>query len=332
MRQIFVSMILLVAFTQISCKSEDEVATEAQNYLEKQAYPEALELIDSNIERLGSPDSLVHLRYRALLALERHEEALETFETILERKGSSPDIVIDKVRLLVKLNRLDEALDVAIAADEKSTKKSPYLSSIVCKIYTQNGEVEPALDWMEVSMDRGDTGFAYYQGEEFETLHQVERFHELIDEMKRRTGIGLPAKDLKMTLMSGSACTLSDFAGSVVLVDFWATWCPPCVAEFPRLKDLYEELSENSFEILAVSLDTDRTRVERFLSERTPKWKTGFSGEGMEDPAARIYGVDSAPRYFVIDRQGILRAALESGGDPLEQAIRELVEEGKDSL
>ncbi|HUV12064.1 MAG TPA: TlpA disulfide reductase family protein, partial [Acidobacteriota bacterium] len=119
--------------------------------------------------------------------------------------------------------------------------------------------------------------------------------------------------------------TLSGRHGKVVLIDFWATWCPPCVAELPRLQELHEELNSEGLEIIGISLDSDEQQLRDFLAQRDSAWGTVFSGKGMDDEVAKLYGVDSAPRYWVVDREGIVQHSFEMGGARLEAAIREVV-------
>ena len=135
----------------------------------------------------------------------------------------------------------------------------------------------------------------------------------------------MPARDFTGTLLSGDTTSLSEHHGKVVLIDFWATWCPPCVAELPRLEELYTELNPEGFEIIGISLDSDEPQLKEFLAQRNLPWGTVFSGMGMDDDVAKLYRVDSAPRYWVVDREGIVQHSFEMGGDRLEAAIREVV-------
>jgi peroxiredoxin len=137
----------------------------------------------------------------------------------------------------------------------------------------------------------------------------------------------MPAKDFTVPLLSGASYTLSQDQGKVVLIDFWATWCPPCVAEIPQLKDVYAQIKERGFEIIGISLDSDREVLENFTRQKDLPWRIGFSGNGMDDEVAKLYRVDSAPRYLLVDRKGVVRHAFDMGGKKLGDAIQELVTE-----
>ncbi len=316
---------LLLIFVACGTQSEEELYQQLSDLYEQEDFAKALAVADRIIEDFGPTRKAVNNKYKILLALEDYEGALETFEIILEQVGESPDVAIDKVRLLGRLGRNEEALEYALTVDEKSSEKSAYLSSYICKLYVGEGEKESALYWMAASLERGDDGFEYYLGDDFTLLHGEPRFSNIIEEMKQATGIGMPAKDFTAPLLSGDTYTLSENRGEVVLIDFWATWCPPCVAELPRLGELYEELNPEGFEIIGISLDSDEQQLKEFLARRDLAWGTIFSGKGMDDEVAKLYRVDSAPRYWVVDQEGIVQHSFEMGGTRLETAIREVV-------
>jgi peroxiredoxin len=92
--------------------------------------------------------------------------------------------------------------------------------------------------------------------------------------------------------------------GTVVLLDFWASWCPPCVRSFPALEQLQQELGARGFEVIGIGLDETRRAAEAFL-ERRPVTFTITLDPGGECP--RRYGVKGMPSSFLIDRQGRVR-------------------------
>lgn len=329
------SRVLLASFLILffsACGSEADVNQRFTELYQSGSLEKALEVVAGGIDRFGPTDEMLHNKYKVLTALERYEDALETFEIILGRVGHSPGVVIDKVRLLMKLARYQEALVTALSVEEQSEEKSAFISYYICKIYAHLGDREAALDWMATSFDRGDIAFEYYLDDEFSSLHSSERFAGLVERMKAKAGIGLEAPGFNVPLIPEGSFALSGNRGKVTLIDFWATWCPPCVAEIPRLKRVYAELSEVEFDIVGISLDTDRARLESFLKQKHLPWRTGFPGDGMESDVAKLFKVQGAPKYLIIDREGIVRYSSEMGGASLESAIRQVVNEvGEDS-
>ena len=116
--------------------------------------------------------------------------------------------------------------------------------------------------------------------------------------------VGQPLPDFSLPDLSGAEVRLSDHRGKVVLVHIWATWCPPCVAEMPSMEALYQKLSRDSFEILAVSVDVQgRQAVAPFIE----KYKLTFPA--LLDPDATIslpYGTTGVPESLIVDRDGVL--------------------------
>ena len=136
---------------------------------------------------------------------------------------------------------------------------------------------------------------------------------------------GQPIADFEAKDLTGKTVRLSDSAGTVRLVDFWATWCAPCRAEIPMFKDLHARYGPQGFTLLAVS-DEDGEVVRKFVAEQGIPW-TNLLDTG--EIADRFGGVLGLPTAFLLDREGRLVARFGPGAVPrsvLEPRIRELVE------
>jgi cytochrome c biogenesis protein CcmG, thiol:disulfide interchange protein DsbE len=101
----------------------------------------------------------------------------------------------------------------------------------------------------------------------------------------------------------GKSFSLSDYSGKVVLLNFWATWCPPCTAEMPALNRLYLETKDRGFEILAVSTDRSVRDVHKFLEKNRVDFPILFDGNLA---TSKLYKVFSMPTTFLIDRDGVI--------------------------
>ncbi len=134
---------------------------------------------------------------------------------------------------------------------------------------------------------------------------------------------GAPPPDFTVTDMTGAEVTLSKLKGSVVLLDFWATWCPPCRDEVPRLISIQERFGSRKFVLISVSLDRDPQAARRFVAEKRMEWVHVVDSQAARELAEK-YGVRYIPSTFVIDRQGKL-AAAQLRGDALAEKIAALL-------
>lgn len=116
--------------------------------------------------------------------------------------------------------------------------------------------------------------------------------------------LGQTAPDFTFPDLDGRKVSLSDYRGKVVLVNIWATWCPPCREEMPSMQKLYERFKGQDFEILAVSIDADgREAVAPFVQQMN------LTFPALLDPNEKIrslYAITGVPESFIIDRNGIL--------------------------
>ena len=125
---------------------------------------------------------------------------------------------------------------------------------------------------------------------------------------------GTEAPDFTYASMDGEEVTLSDFEGEkVILVNVWATWCPPCVVEMPSMQRLYESLKDEDFEILAVSIDAPLGETDAFGREggdlRNFTDEHGLTFQILHDPAGsiqRLYQTTGVPESFVIGKDGVI--------------------------
>jgi peroxiredoxin len=139
-----------------------------------------------------------------------------------------------------------------------------------------------------------------------------------------RPGRPKAAQDFTVPLLQGSKFRLADQRGKAVLINFWATWCPPCREEMPALERLWHQHRDHGFMLIAVSLDADRGLVKPFVAEHQLTFPIGLDSK-LE--VANLYGIRALPATFVVDRHGQV-TALALGPRPWDNdASHSLVEE-----
>ncbi len=131
---------------------------------------------------------------------------------------------------------------------------------------------------------------------------------------------GQPAPSFSGVDVDGDALALSDFYGSVVLLDFWASWCGPCRQTIPHLKQLYSRYASQGFKVVGVSLDNSAGALRRFKQKFRIPWRSHFDGRGWRNQVARMYGVTSIPKSYLLDRQGRI-IAFDLRNNDLDRAV-----------
>ena len=140
--------------------------------------------------------------------------------------------------------------------------------------------------------------------------------------------LSLPGNPMKITgtLLNGQPFDQSTVAGKIVLVDFWATWCGPCIAEIPNVLEQYKKYHSRGFEVVGISLDQERDALEKFVTERKIPWPILFEsseGSGWQHPLATYYGISGIPTVILIGKDGNV-VSLHARGERLGELLDEL--------
>jgi thiol-disulfide isomerase/thioredoxin len=131
--------------------------------------------------------------------------------------------------------------------------------------------------------------------------------------------------DLKFTALDGTEIDLAKMRGKVVLIDFWATWCGPCVQEVPNVVEAYEDLHPKGFEIIGISLDKDKAKLEAFIKEKGMAWPQYFDGKGWQNEISSRFGIQSIPAMWLVDKKGMLVET--NAREDLEEKVEKLLAE-----
>ncbi len=126
--------------------------------------------------------------------------------------------------------------------------------------------------------------------------------------------------------LDGKPLSLAAHKGKVVLVDFWATWCGPCVAELPNVLAAYEKYHGKGFEIVGISLDQEKDALTTFIADRKMTWQQYFDGQGWENKLSREFGISSIPATFLLDKDGRI-VAKDLRSEQLDKELAKLLDE-----
>ena len=296
---------LIVVLSGLYSLAQESPGPEATAFLEKVAsldrlgkIEDALKLLDQGVERYKEPnyDRFFTLNY--------------------------------KFTLLLRLNRYEDA--VKIAEEKANIIQSPKQALSVAEVFLKLNNAEKALLWIGKSVDRGLQSYTVFDSEIYKPLRDRKPFLDYIEKVKRRNGIGLPAPSFRRESIAGHSVALEKNRGKVVLLDFWATFCGPCLEEMPNLKKLYDRYREKGFEIIAFSEDQDQSRLASYLKDKGISWENVLCPKAEADETVRLYRVVNIPASFLIDQNGIVRHVNLSGQD-LEKAIEELLTRREES-
>ena len=172
-----------------------------------------------------------------------------------------------------------------------------------------------------------------------QTLDEVQAFYDnLTDRVKKsapglalkqkmedmqQVNIGGMAPNFELTTPDGKKLSLYDLRGHIVLLDFWASWCAPCLAEVPNLKAIYEKYHGKGLNILGVSLDEKEAAWKSAIERKGLTWQHVSSLKGWKCPVAQQFKVTGIPRMYIIDAQGKI-IAQDLRGEKLAKKMDEL--------
>ncbi|MHC4874873.1 MAG: TlpA family protein disulfide reductase [Planctomycetota bacterium] len=145
-----------------------------------------------------------------------------------------------------------------------------------------------------------------------------------LPDLKESSLVGTPARNVSIDLLGGGRTSLRELEGKIVVLDFWATWCGPCVRAMPEVIKVVDEFREKGVVLIAVNQEEQERLIGAFLISNGLKVQVGLDRTAA---IARQFGVDTIPQTFVIDQQGLIAAHAVGAAPRTDEALREVLQE-----
>ncbi len=203
-------------------------------------------------------------------------------------------------------------------ADATQREKLAYAHYYLAESYRNTGKYDAAEgEYKLITRDYADVNPRL-------TSYATANMASLASEKKIAIGSDPIAFDVKGT--KGERISPAAFRGKVLLIDFWATWCGPCIAEMPNVKNVYSKYHGKGFEIVGISLDQSRDKLDKYVATQGIAWPQYFDGKFWNNDIAVRYGITSIPATILVDKKGKIRYKS-LRGKQLETAVQELLAE-----
>jgi thiol-disulfide isomerase/thioredoxin len=210
----------------------------------------------------------------------------------------------EKIDEMTSLRNFQMALRDSTAGDElmkravehvKNFPDSPRnnaVAQMLMMIITRGLDEEQSIEALRKISQNGDVPILAEAADA--RIEQLEKLLELKKE----------PIELKFTAVDGREFDIADYRGKVVLIDFWATWCGPCVAGMPEVIDLHKKHHDAGLEIVGISFDSDKDALEKFVEEHEMPWVQYFDGKTWDNDYGRKYGIRAIPTMWLVGRDG----------------------------
>ena len=256
----------------------------------------------------------VDLRYQILTVLEARgdenaaADRLKYIETLTKSKLPK---VAERGRIYTLAARVTQLGEMKADARQKLIDD---IAAFIREGEPTQERVELATTPPELLAQLGDNELAAKALETFAVAFESrkdDRVADLVAQLRatgRRYGLVGKPMELKAKTVDGADFDVKSLKGKVVLVDFWATWCGPCMQEMPHVRELYEGYNKKGFEVVGISLDHKREVLQAFLASEKLPWVQIYADAegdaGWGNPVAKHYGISAIPTAILIGKDG----------------------------
>lgn len=280
---------------------EEEIQT-GRNFMRQRKYEDALKAFKRANELKGKTSAEAYLLMaNAYMGLEAYKNVSQSADKMIEFAGNNPELQAQAYNLkgIAIQRQSDDGKDQKKLQEAEATLRQ----SVAVK--ADFAEPRYNLGVVLLQQNRDPEGIV-------ELKKYLEQAPEHSNSAAARKMIDNPrrarepfAPDFSITTAEGEYISLDDLKGKVVLLDFWGTWCPPCVASVPSLRDLNKKYSKHeTFVMLGISSDGDEDKWRNFVAKEKMAWPQFLD---RERKVQRAFAVNKFPTYIVLDHEGVIR-------------------------
>jgi len=301
--------------------SYDDLVQEGKDLFRQHRYDDALKKFKrANEMREKKSAECYGWMSETYLALEAYKNVIDASEKVIELAGDNRQLLFTAYN--------NKGLALQASAEKKDQKKLLAAEAVFRQAVTLGNApaiIHYNLGVSLMQLNRDEEGIAeikqYLKVEPKGSYGEMGR--KLIENPRRARENFAP--DFSFTSAQGEYIALDDLKGKVVLLDFWGTWCPPCVASVPDLRNLYKRYAnEPSFVFISISSDGDEGVWQQFTEKNKMVWP---QYRDQDRRILRAFGVHAFPSYILIDHEGIVRRMLTGWQPPttLDEMVKKQV-------
>jgi thiol-disulfide isomerase/thioredoxin len=247
-------------------------------------------------------------------------DMVKRYEAFRDQPSNSRYVLeIDKDIIFISLSMLDdEARVFRLLAAVREPEQAAVLKLSAAQTHSALGNKKEARRLAEDVLKSIGSRNAEFQSRASIVLFQIEP-----------EGKPFPEFPTGMLDLDGKPIRLEDYKGKVVLVDFWGSWCEPCMLQEPEFVRIYRDYHARGFEIIGIAMDQDRAAMRKAIATHGVTWRQHFEGEVVGEKVSQRYGIRAIPVVYLIGPDGRVVRKIVGGGQQLSKLLGNLLPASK---